>query len=138
MNSIRLLDNLFQISINEDFSEENEQYFIWIGEFLSMFDFLWNHSELFMEIINVPTIETGGISGSYNTVYAQFLKHSFEERKKFKEILTTAHEGDILDLLSKRETITFMEEERRFCEYNRCPVALIHWHHLVYPHEMVP
>lgn len=58
-----------------------------------MFDFLWNHSELFMEIIDIPTARKGRIQGWYNTVYAQFFQYSFQEEKKFKDILTRSH-GD--------------------------------------------
>lgn len=91
MNSTRLLENLYQVSIHGGLSAEDEQKLMWIQEFLSMFDFLWNHSELFMEIVEIPKTQNGKIYGYYNTVYAQFFKYSFEEQKKFKDIFSIAH-----------------------------------------------
>ncbi len=55
MNTSRLIENLYQVSIHGIMSAEDEKRLVWMQEFLSMFDFLWNHSEFFMEMINMPT-----------------------------------------------------------------------------------
>ena len=91
MNTARLMDNLYQICVHGILSRENEVKFIWIQEFLSMFDFLWNHSEFFMEVIEMPETKKGRIGGLYNTVYAQFFGQSFKEERSFKGVLTTSY-----------------------------------------------
>jgi len=92
MNTARLVENMYQICRHGILSEEDELRLIWVQEFLSMFDFLWNHSEFFMEIADIPHIQEKKISGYYNTVYAQFLKYSYRDDKKTKDIISLGYE----------------------------------------------
>lgn len=139
MNSTRLIENLYQVGVHGALSEEDEQKLAWIQEFLSMFDFLWNHSGLFMEIIDVPTIQEGKIYGFYNTVYAQFLRHSFDEQKKFKDILSIAHGSTFLKFMEARKfQNTLSAGEYTFHEFNKCPIARVYWRYSTYPHEVLP
>lgn len=55
MNTSDLLKISIEVSIHGIMSAEDEKRLVWMQEFLSMFDFLWNHSEFFMEMINMPT-----------------------------------------------------------------------------------
>lgn len=136
MNTTRLIENLYQVSIHGTLSRENEQYLAWIQEFLSMFDFLWNHSELFMEIIDIPTNGKGKINGFYNTVYAQFFKYSFEERKQFKDMLSVAHGNIISKFLKTRKLKDALPTGGYiFHQYNGSPVAKVYWQYSTYPHE---
>lgn len=91
MNTGRLLENVYHIALHEVLSPENELKLEWVRELLSMFDFLWNHSEIFMEIVDMPTVEKGRVRGFYNTVYAQFFQYSFQEEKRFKDLLARSH-----------------------------------------------
>lgn len=139
MSSARLIENLYQVSVHGSLSRENEQKLMWIQEFLSMFDFLWNHSGLFMEIIDIPTTKTGVVYGFYNTIYAQFLKHSFDEKKKFKEVLARVHGMSILQFLEIRQfKNTSSAGEYTFHQCNKRPVARIYWTYSLCPHEVFP
>jgi len=134
MNTTRLIENLHQIAVYGDFSMEDEQRLAWIREFLSIFDFLWNHSELFMEAIDVPTIGKNGIQGYYNTVYAQFLKCSFQEEKNFQDTLSKAYGESIARFLETRKIEDLASDgEHVFHQCNRQPVADVYWRHSVYP-----
>lgn len=139
MNSTRLIENLYQVSVHGILSKENEQHLMWIQEFLSMFDFLWNHSGLFMEIIHIPTEKNNKLYGLYNTIYAQFLKYSFQEQKKFKDIFSIVHGSNILESIKASGTEnTISAVQSVFHQYNKRPVAQIYWQHSVYPYEMLP
>lgn len=138
MNSARLIENLYQVGVHGSLSEENERRLMWIQEFLSMFDFLWNHSGFFMEIIDMPTSKEGKIYGFYNTVYAQFLKHSFDEQQKFKDILSIVYGYTILKFLETRKfKDTLSDGEYTFHSYNKRPVAMVYWRYSLYPHEVL-
>ena len=95
MNTARVIDNLYQVCIHGVLSPEDEIKLIWIQELLSMFDFLWNHSDFFMEITSLPRDKTGKIYGYYNTVYAQFFGRSFGEDASFKDTLIRSHKKNI-------------------------------------------
>ena len=117
--------------MHENLSQEDEEKYIWIREFLSMFDFLWNHSGLFMEAIYIPTTKKGDIIGHYNTVEAQFLKYSFQENK-FQNIFLRAHTKSISDFLLKG---SMPSGKYPFHEYRGSPTAQVSWHYCTYPHE---
>lgn len=139
MNTARLIQNLYQVSIHGGISFEDEKKLMWIQEFLSMLDFLWNHSEFFMEIVDMPTDKAGKIQGYYNTVYAQFLKRSWSDVKKYKDILTIAHGATVAGFLETRD---FKESpsmgEFTFHECNRHPIARVHWQYSIYRNEVLP
>lgn len=139
MNTARLIENLYQVAIHGTLSEENEQKLAWIQEFLSMFDFLWNHGEFFMEIIDIPDSKKGKILGYYNTLYAQFFRASFREVRSFKDIIELAHKRNVSDFLEERASIaplSFQEEVFHTCK--RCPVGHIYWQYSQYPHKRTP
>ena len=56
MNTSRLIENLYQVSIHGIMSAEDEKRLVWMQEFLSMFDFLWNH--VIQHIEGLVLIET--------------------------------------------------------------------------------
>lgn len=134
MNTTRLIENLHQIAVYGDLSMEDEQKLAWIREFLSIFDFLWNHSELFMEIIDMSTTEKDRIQGYYNTVYAQFLRCSFQEEKNFQDTLSRVHGKSVSRFLETRKIEDVAQDgEHVFHQCNRQPVADVYWRHSVYP-----
>lgn len=139
MNTSRLVENLYQVSALGSLSSDDEQRLMWIQEFLSMSDFLWNHSEFFMEIINIPVRKDRKIHGCYNTVYAQFLKYSFEEQKPFKNILSLAH-GSTISKFFETRTLQHISlaKESVFYQYNKRPIAQVYWQYSTYPHETPP
>lgn len=137
LNTARIVENLYQVCIHGILSVENEQKLIWIQDFLSMFSFLWNHSELFMESVDLPTTKTGKIYGSYNTVYAQFFRSSFQKQKKFKDTLTTVHNTTVSDFLSTRTAWnTHSQATYMFHQNNKTPVAMVSWKYSIYPYEI--
>jgi len=139
MNTFRLIENLYHISIHDSLSLENRQKLIWIQEFLAMFDFLWNHGDLFMEIIDIPFSKDGKISGSYNTVYAQFLKRSFEKQKKIKDVFSVVHGEDIENILQKRSYKNIHAVEvNTFHQHNKYPIGEVCWQYALYPKEAIP
>ncbi len=139
MSTARLIEKLYQVIIHEPLSEEGEQKLVWIQEFLAMFDFLWNHSDFFMEIIDIPTVKEGKIYGFYNTIYAQFFRSSFNEKIKFKDIITMAHGGNITNFFAVRHLSKAPSTgEFIFHKCNKVPVAKIHWQYCIYPHELSP
>lgn len=138
MNTARLLEKLFQVCIHEKLSEENEQYLQWIQELLSMFDFLWNHSDFFLETIDVPSRKTDKIYGSYNTVYAQFLKRTFDETRKFKDILMTVHSMSLSEFLKMRISDGALSTGKYiFHNRNASPVAEVYWQYSIYPYQVL-
>lgn len=139
MNSTRLIGNLYQVGVHGFISKENMQELAWIQEFLSMFDFLWNHSEFFMETIDIPIKEEGGIRGRYNTVYAQFFKSSFDEQKQFQNIISLVH-GDTLEKILKTRKFQNIPSIGiyKFHQYNKHPVADICWQCSGCPFEVFP
>jgi hypothetical protein len=139
MNSTRLINNLYQISIHSSLSQENEQYLVWIQEFLAMFDFLWNHGEFFMETIDIPTGNEVKVRGRYNTLYAQFFKSSFEEKKNFQDIISVAHGSTFKKYIETRKfQNTPSIGTYIFYQKNKCPVAEICWQCSSYPEEVFP
>lgn len=139
MNTTRLMQNLYQVCIQIGLSYEEEQHLLWIQEFLSMFDFLWNHSEFFMEIIDMPKTKTGKIYGYYNTVYSQFLKRSWGDVKKFKDILGIVHGATILKFLETRDFKDSLSMgEHTFHDYSKHSVARVHWQYAQYNNEVIP
>jgi hypothetical protein len=138
MNTFKLIENLYHISIHDSLSPENRQKLIWIQEFLAMFDFLWNHGDLFMEVINIPISPEGKFSGSYNTVYAQFLKRSFEKQKKIKDIFSIVHGENIENILKKRNhKDTHAVTLSTFHEHNKSPIGDVCWQYALYPYEAI-
>ena len=138
MSTTRLIQDVFQISIHSTISEENEQKLLFIQEFLSMFDFLWNHSDFSLEIIDVPTRKTDRIYGSYNTVYAQFLKHTFDETKKFKDIFMAVHGISLSEFLKTRIIKDIISTGKYiFHDRNASPVAEVYWQYSTYPHQVI-
>ncbi|MDD2916569.1 MAG: hypothetical protein PHH70_01855 [Candidatus Gracilibacteria bacterium] len=139
MNTTRLIDNVYQICIHEMLSEENEAYLAWIREFLSMFDFLWNHSEFFMETVHVPMNKKGKIHGMYNTVYSQFFGQSFQDKKSFRDIITTSYNMDLEQVIeSKISADTPTIQELRFYNHKGKYRADVRWQSQKYPYERYP
>lgn len=135
MNTARLMDNLYQICVHGILSRENEAKLIWIQEFLSMFDFLWNHSEFFMEVIYMPETPKGKISGFYNTVYAQFFRQSFKEDRSFKNVLKTSYGMSISKIAEMRtSTRALTVQELPFHASNGRYRADVYWQSSIYPH----
>jgi hypothetical protein len=139
MNTARLIENMYQVCIHGHLSEENEQKLIWIQEFLSMLGFLWNHSEFFMETIDVPTTNQEKIHGLYNTLYAQFFRYTFRDQKKFKDVLPIAHGLPISTFLDKIKINPLSSIKKcLFYQKNKSPVAEVQWLYSTYPVEIQP
>lgn len=139
MSTTQLIEKLYQVIIHGPLSAEGEQKLVWIQEFLSMFDFLWNHSDFFMEIIDLPADKESRIYGFYNTIYAQFFGTSYKEKLKLKDIVSVAHGGNIMQFLGMRRfNTTPSTGEFTFHKYNKTPVARVYWQYCIYPHELSP
>ncbi len=139
MNTFKLIENLYHISMHDSLSPENRLKLIWIQEFLSMFDFLWNHGDLFMEIIDIPLSKEEKISGSYNTVYAQFLKRSFEKGKKIRDTFSVVHGTSIEDILEKRNNKDIHAiSVNTFHQHNKYAIGEVCWQYALYSKEVIP
>ena len=137
MNTARLMDNLHQVCVHGILSPENEVKLIWIQEFLSMFDFLWNHSEFFMEIIEMPETPKGKINGLYNTVYAQFFGRSFQAEKAFKDVLKTVYGTNIGKVAETKMSGTDpLTQELPFHGKNGRTKADVYWQSCIYPQRI--
>lgn len=139
MSTTRLMEKLYQITIHEEVSLEDEEKMALISEFLSIFDFLWNHSESFMEIVDISNTQRDKMYGKYNTTYAQFFRTSFENDEKTAYPLSLMQRSSILEVLRVQKLKDHSHlQEYTFHDIRKRPVAEVHWQHAIYPEEITP
>lgn len=132
MHSSGILEDAFSILAEQEGGSPDVGYpLAWLAEFLSMFDFLWNHGGFLMECVLLPKEATGdsdSTSGTYNSVYAQFLETSFHREENFKKRFSLAH-GQVDTKTFLGEIIrndAFLKEEVFYRKPNK-PVAKVFW-----------
>jgi len=132
LDSHQLFDEIRSIIQYVPLTADQLKELDWIEEILSMFDFLWNHGGLLMEVTNIS--EDGQVlSGNYNSRYAQFRKQSYSDIRSFQEVIFSVYSReDSKDFLQGKFDTIDHPSGRVFHTKKSNPSALVRWKHYVY------
>lgn len=142
IDSAKIFKDMYAIIWQWSISPEDWENLRWITQFVSMFDFLWNHSGFLMEIVYLPiwkSSEKNTLRGKYNSLYAKFLGQSFIKWQNFEKILSSVYGKDNskLFLHGKFEHID-SSKGVMFYTKNKYPVARVRWKHFICPYDLFP